>query len=268
MPHRLRRRAMALLCRTRLYRYTLAGRTPREFVKNLAIRWPGDAKRGAELLAGDFHLAGQTVRLAAPYAPPPEAGADWLAEFHGFSWLADLATLGSAEAREIGRVAIATWIADNANWHELSWRSDVLAARLVLRTQHSARLSLLLEAAIIVAAATGVLGIAAVPVLAASMALQNEAVTHGIVALNVGFITGDLQTLGERLIPAAAPGEPRKRDNRVWLLLTILVFYAAGAAIGALLAGWDEAALILPAALLATAALLPERWTGLAAERH
>ena len=144
----------------------------------------------------------------------------------------------------------------------------VLAARLVLRTQHSARLSLLLEAAIILAAATGVLGIAAVPVLAASMALQNEAVTHGIVALNVGFITGDLQTLGERLIPAAAPGEPRKPDNRVWLLLTILVFYAAGAAIGALLAGWDEAALILPAALLATAALLPERWTGLAAARH
>ncbi len=131
MPHRLRRRAMALLCRTRLYRYTLAGRTPREFVKTLAIRWPGDARRGVELLAGNFHLAGETVRLAAPYAPPSEASADWLAEFHGFAWLADLATLGSAEAREVARLAIATWIADNANWHELSWRSDVLASRLV-----------------------------------------------------------------------------------------------------------------------------------------
>src|SRR6266851_1221070 len=131
MPHRLRRRAMALLCRTRLYRYTLAGRTPREFVKTLAIRWPGDARRGVELLAGNFHFAGETVRLAAPYAPPSEASADWLAEFHGFAWLADLATLGSAEAREVARLAIATWIADNANWHELSWRSDVLASRLV-----------------------------------------------------------------------------------------------------------------------------------------
>jgi uncharacterized heparinase superfamily protein len=131
MAHRLRRRAMALLCRTGLYRYTLAGRTPREFVKNLAIRWPGDAKRGAALLAGNFHLAGETVRLAAPYAAASGAGADWLAEFHGFAWLADLATLGSAEARETGRVAIATWIASNATWHELSWRSDVLAARLV-----------------------------------------------------------------------------------------------------------------------------------------
>ena len=183
---------------------------------------------------------------------------------------------GAFAANMTGNLVEVGLAAAQGQWGDALWCASllasflfgVLAARLVLRTQHSARLSLLLEATIIVAAATGVLGIAAVPVLAASMALQNEAVTHGIVALNVGFITGDLQTLGERLIPAAAPGEPRKPDNRVWLLLTILVFYAAGAAIGALLAGWDEAALILPAALLATAALLPERWTGLAAERH
>lgn len=144
----------------------------------------------------------------------------------------------------------------------------VLAARLVLRTHHSARISLLLEAAIILAAATGRLGTAAVPVLAAAMALQNEAVTHGIVALNIGFITGDLQRVGERLIADGVPGEPRQRDTRAPLLLTILVFYAAGAAIGALAAVWGAPALILPAAVLAIAALLPDRWTGLAAQRR
>src|SRR5258708_38149514 len=90
MADRLRRRAMALLCRTRLYRYTLAGRTPREFVKNLAIRWPGDGKRGAALLAGNFQLAGETVRLAAPHAPPDEAGTDSLAEVHGVTSLGAL----------------------------------------------------------------------------------------------------------------------------------------------------------------------------------
>ena len=174
----------------------------------------------------------------------------------------NLVEVGLAVAR--GQWKLAIWCASLL----VAFLLGVLAARLVLRTQHSARLSLLLEAAIIVVAATGVLGIAAVPVLAASMALQNEAVTHGIVALNVGFITGDLQTLGERLVPVAAPGEPRKRDNRLPLLLTILVFYAAGAAIGALLARWGEGALILPAALLVAAVLLPDRWTGLAAERH
>jgi uncharacterized membrane protein YoaK (UPF0700 family) len=174
----------------------------------------------------------------------------------------NLVEVGLAVAR--GQWKLAIWCASLL----VAFLLGILAARLVLRTQHSARLSLLLEAAIIVVAATGVFGIAAVPVLAAAMALQNEAVTHGIVALNVGFITGDLQRIGERLIPAAEPAEPRKRNNRVALLLTILFFYAAGAAIGALLARWGEGALILPAALLAVAVLLPERWTGLAAERH
>src|SRR5260221_734959 len=101
MARRLRRRAMALLCRTRLYRYTLTGRTPREFVKNLAIRWPGDGKRGAALLAGNFQLAGETVRLAAPYAAPEEAGTDWLGEFHRFAWLPRPATLVNAPSRHI-----------------------------------------------------------------------------------------------------------------------------------------------------------------------
>ena len=183
---------------------------------------------------------------------------------------------GAFAANMTGNLVEVGLAAAQGQWGDALWCASllvafllgILAARLVLRIQHSARLSLLLEAAIIVVAATGVLGIAAVPVLAAAMALQNEAVTHGIVALNVGFITGDLQRVGERLIPAAEPAEPRKRDNRVALLLTILFFYAAGAAIGALLARWGEGTLILPAALLAAPVLLPERWTGWAAERH
>jgi uncharacterized heparinase superfamily protein len=131
MSNAVRRRGMALLCGMHLYRFTLAGSAPREFARNLAIRWPGDAKRGTALLAGDFHLAGETLRIGAPYAAPVLASADFLAEFHSFSWLADLATLGSVEAREMGRTAIATWIADNATWHNVAWRCEILAARLV-----------------------------------------------------------------------------------------------------------------------------------------
>src|SRR5712692_10571462 len=108
MAHVVRRRAMALLYGMRFYRYTLAGPTPRELARNLAIRWPGDPKRGAALLAGDFQLAGVTVRLTPPYAAPPDAEARWLAEFNGFAWLADLAALASVEARGLGRRAIAT----------------------------------------------------------------------------------------------------------------------------------------------------------------
>src|SRR3954447_5829602 len=131
MRNAVRRRAMALLCGMRLYRVTLAGSAPREFDKPLAIRWPGDAKRGAALLVGDFHLAGETLRLSPPFAAPTQASEEFLAEFHSFTWLADLATLGSAEAREIGRSMIAAWIAGNPTWHPLSWRSDILAERLI-----------------------------------------------------------------------------------------------------------------------------------------
>jgi uncharacterized heparinase superfamily protein len=131
MRNAVRRRAMALLCGMRAYRFTLAGSAPRELDKNLAIRWPGDAKRGTALLAGEFHLAGETLRLRPPFAAPAQASGDFLAEFHGFTWLADLATLGSADTREIGRSAIAAWIAGNATWDPLSWRSDVLAERLI-----------------------------------------------------------------------------------------------------------------------------------------
>jgi uncharacterized membrane protein YoaK (UPF0700 family) len=182
---------------------------------------------------------------------------------------------GAFAANMTGNLVEVGLAAAQGQWEKAIWCASLLvafflgvvAARLILRTQRSARVSLLVEAAIIVAAATGVLGIAAVPVLAAAMALQNEAVTHGIVALNVGFITGDIQTLGERLVPVA-PSEPQKRHAQAALLLTILVFYAAGAGGGALAARWGPAALILPAAVLAGVALLPDRWTGLAAQRH
>jgi uncharacterized membrane protein YoaK (UPF0700 family) len=163
-----------------------------------------------------------------------------------------------------GQWARAAWCASLP----LTFLLGILAARLLLRTHRSPRLSLLIEAGIIAAAATGSLGFAAVPVLAAAMAMQNEAVTHGVVAVNVAFITGDLQRLGERLVAEAVPGQPPKREGQRRLILAILVCYAVGAAIGTLAAGWGAAALILPAAVLAAAALLPERWTGLVAERH
>src|SRR3989442_13765572 len=102
MSNAVRRRGLAFLCRSRLYRFTLAGATPREFARNLAIRWPGDARRGAALLGGDFQLAGETLRLGAPYAAPTQASAEWLAEVHGFSCLAEPGARGHPRAPPIG----------------------------------------------------------------------------------------------------------------------------------------------------------------------
>jgi uncharacterized heparinase superfamily protein len=128
---RLRRQVMALLSRNTLYRLTLRGSAPRELAVALPIRWPGDAKRGAAIVAGELHLAGETLRLVPPFAPPPEASEDWLADYHRFGWLADLAALGGAEARAAGRAAIGQWIAAHTDWDPLGWRADILGARLV-----------------------------------------------------------------------------------------------------------------------------------------
>ena len=182
---------------------------------------------------------------------------------------------GAFAANMTGNLVEVGLSAAQGKWREAAWLVSlliafflgILAARFVLRTHRSPRFSLLLEAAIIALAATGLLGSAAVPVLAAAMALQNEAVTHGVVAVNVGFITGDIQRLGERLISETTPPPP-KRESQAALVLTILVFYAAGAAVGALGSRWNATALILPAAVLAGSALLPDRWTGLAAQRQ
>jgi len=183
---------------------------------------------------------------------------------------------GASAANMTGNLVEVGLAAAQGQWGEAAWCVSlllafflgVLAARLILRTHQSPRLSLLIEAAIIVAAASGLLGIAAVPALAVAMAMQNEAVTHGIVGVNVGFITGEIQRLGERLVAETVPGQPGKRETQAPIVLTILVFYAAGATAGALAARWDAAALILPAAVLAAVALQPPRWTGLAAQRH
>ncbi len=163
-----------------------------------------------------------------------------------------------------GRWLQAAWIASLP----VAFLLGVLAARLVLRAHRSARFSLLIEAAVIALSATGLLGLAAVPLLSAAMAMQNEAVRHGVVAVNVGFVTGDIQQLGERLVAETVPAPRSKGGLQAPVILTILVCYAFGAAIGTLASVWGAAALLAPAAVLAGAVLLPERWTGLAAQRH
>jgi uncharacterized membrane protein YoaK (UPF0700 family) len=141
----------------------------------------------------------------------------------------------------------------------------IVASRLLLRAHRSPRTALLIESAVIAAAGTGVLGVAAIPLLAAAMALQNEAATHGIVAVNVAFITGDIQRLGERLVAETVPGQRARRDGQPRLILAILVCYASGAGIGTLASDLGAPALFCPAGVLAMTVLLPVRWTRIAA---
>ena len=91
----------------------------------------GDPGRGAAVLRGQFDLAGGLVDLANdPWA------ADGLdeaarASLHRFGWLDDLAALDSTEARQTAATLFDRWDERCGSYTEISWRADVLAARIV-----------------------------------------------------------------------------------------------------------------------------------------
>jgi len=132
---RLRRDALQALVAGPLYRHTLIGRVPSDLKFRIALRWPGDARRGAAIIGGEIELAGEVVRTPSPRWAPRAVGTEWLAAWHGFGWVADVAAAGAA-SREALRDLVQSWIAENPGWNSLAWRSDVLAMRLFAWLAH------------------------------------------------------------------------------------------------------------------------------------
>jgi uncharacterized heparinase superfamily protein len=126
---RLRRDALRGFAASPFYRHSLIGRVPADLRLRVGERWPGDAKRGATILSGEIALAGQVVRNPVPVWFPPEAGINWLAAWHDFSWVADLLSVGGG-ARDAVRALVQSWLTDNTSWHPIAWRADVLATRI------------------------------------------------------------------------------------------------------------------------------------------
>jgi uncharacterized heparinase superfamily protein len=117
------------------YRQTLIGPAPSELRLKLSERWPGDARRGEAILAGNIEFAGETIRRPTPAWFPPEANPEWLAQWHGFGWLDDLMAVGAA-TRDPARVLVQSWLADGAVWQPVTWRPDVAATRILAWIVH------------------------------------------------------------------------------------------------------------------------------------
>ena len=117
------------------YHHTLIGRVPTDLRLRIGERWPGDAQRGKAILEGDIELRGELVRNPAPVWLPRGAGQEWLAEWHGFAWIADLISAGT-EAREAARALVQSWLTENTSWHPIAWRSDVTANRVFAWVVH------------------------------------------------------------------------------------------------------------------------------------
>lgn len=110
-----------------LYRLSLAGGSDEALLASPPTR-AGDARRGAAILTGEWHLAGERVPAEDPFAPTISEEAS--AELHGFRWLADLEAAASDAARERACELIARWIEHHGEWSPLAWRGDVLGRRV------------------------------------------------------------------------------------------------------------------------------------------
>jgi len=119
-----------------LYTISLAGRTPGVLAVVPPDPWPGDARRGAELLAGQFHFAGESrhrddFRTREDFwlgpGGPPDA---WRVALHSFDWLRDLRTVSGDDARRAARRLVFEWLDANAVWNETSWGAPLLGARI------------------------------------------------------------------------------------------------------------------------------------------
>ena len=120
----------------------MRGRRPAALAFGPSDPWPGDAERGAALMAGAYRFAGQTVSApeALPGEPPwdPEGASEsWLAGLHGFDWLRDLAAAGGREARDRAQALVGGWVERCGVWRPLTWRADVLGRRLAAWLNHS-----------------------------------------------------------------------------------------------------------------------------------
>jgi uncharacterized heparinase superfamily protein len=112
------------------YGHSLRGRRPSALTFIPAENWPGSAERGALLASGQLRFRNHTVSAQDAASGVAKPGEVWLAEYHSFGWLRDLRAVGSEDARIRARAYIADWIVHNARWHPLSWRPDILAARI------------------------------------------------------------------------------------------------------------------------------------------
>lgn len=124
-----------LLYGSPVYALMLNGRTPDALRLSPPERLAGDAVLGNAILEGDFQLAHHRVHLGIPekehsFFPVQPDDADQAAALHGFSWLAHLVALGTAEALLRSRTLIRGWAETYNGWQDLPWRPDVLGERL------------------------------------------------------------------------------------------------------------------------------------------
>ncbi len=117
--------------RSKLYRWTLAGRVPQRVSLSPPDPWPGDPGHGNALFQGQYEFAGQSI--VAPNRVPwlaANATDAWREELHAFEWLRDFKASGGEAARRHARAMVADWLTTFSDWQPMIWRADILGRRV------------------------------------------------------------------------------------------------------------------------------------------
>jgi uncharacterized heparinase superfamily protein len=180
-----------------LYHLSLWGPAPGALAIALDEAWPGNPARGAALLAGELRFAGEVL---SGNLPPWTASmrSEFLAELHGFVWLADLAAAGEP-GLAMARRWTADWLDCCDGWDKVAWRADVIGSRLLAWITHWGLLAAEPKA--------GAIGAR----LRASMARQTRHLAR--VATREAPGVARLQALAGLVAAAAALGNPGKLER-------------------------------------------------------
>ena len=122
------------------YALTLGRRSPKSFFAVAPDPWPGDAVVGLRLVIGELMAHGQAGPVAPQSDDPPwrriGASALWLDRLNSFAWLRDLRDCGDAAAPALAVRLIDDWSEHEWRWSPMSWKREVLAARIVSWIRH------------------------------------------------------------------------------------------------------------------------------------
>ena len=123
-----------------LYSLTLGQRSPRTFFAVAPDSWPGDPVVGMRLVAGEL-MAHSQIGAVMPRSDDPPwrragAGVLWLDALNGFAWLRDLRDCGDPSAAVLAAQLVDDWCEREWRWSTLSWKREVLAARIVNWIRH------------------------------------------------------------------------------------------------------------------------------------
>lgn len=119
---------------------SLRGKNPLRLLGTPKDLWPGSVTAGTQMVAGKIMAGGhilenpkddQNVWPGGDVWLDSNLSEHWQAYLHSFNWLRDLnQAVDRKGAQRRAEELVETWIDQNTQWGEISWRSDIVGERV------------------------------------------------------------------------------------------------------------------------------------------